>query len=124
MVDTGAKFDKNDTAQTLNFGTMTSGKTLGFDIVLKHNDGYKLSLASSNSGKMKRLNGSQTVSYILKINGSPVSFPGTSSILVATGLGKNPTGGTRLPVSVSLGNLSTAAAGNYRDVVSVTVAVP
>ena len=128
LVDTGAPFVAGDRNQTLNFGTLATGATLGCDIVLQHNSGYRLSMSSANNGQLKNENLAITtfnlVPYSFILNGAPVTLSTISQELIANGSNlQSPIGGTRLPVSVTIGNLVTAKPqpGTYSDVVTITV---
>jgi hypothetical protein len=122
LVDTGSPFNAADVTQDLDFGALTTGKTMGFDLILMYTNGYNLYMSSVNSGSIKSAS-SNTIPYTLNLNGSPVSLS-ASYQSVNTGTGSAPSGGTRLPVSVVIGNVGNAPSGSYTDTVSIKIAAP
>lgn len=121
LVNTGAPFNTSDISQTLNFGALTSGASMGFDLVLGYNAGYKISMSSANAGKIKRTTGTNTIPYTLNMAGNPVTLTTTPTV-VASASGVSPTGGRRLPISVTIGTVGAASPGTYTDTVTFTVA--
>jgi hypothetical protein len=123
LVPSGAAFDLASTSMNLAFGTLTTGKTLGFDAVMKYNAGYKLSVSSQNAGNMFNSATSSKVSYALSANGSAIDLsagPG-SPAQVSTGGGVSPAAGTRIPIAVTIGDISKSLAGNYSDFLTLVV---
>lgn len=121
LVNTGAPFNTADISQTLNFGALTSGASMSFDLVLGYNAGYRISMSSINAGKIKRTGGSNLIPYTLQLSGNAVTL-NTSPTIVATATGVSPVGGRRLPVTVTIGSLGAATPGTYTDTVTFTVA--
>ncbi len=121
LVSSGSAFNANSTSMTLDFGTMYTGESRAFDIVIQTNAGYSLAFSSLNGGNMKHtsLSGA-TIPYLAYVNGSPVAL-GSSSTVVATGSGTSPSGGNRIPVSLAIGSLSNGVSGNYGDSITVSV---
>jgi hypothetical protein len=120
LVSTGAAFNVNSTSMTLDFGTMYQGESKGFDIVIQTNAGYSLSMSSLNGGSMKHVSASASVPYSVRVNGSSFSL-GSGSATVATGSGVSPSGGSRIPVALTIGSLGSSVSGDYRDSITVTV---
>lgn len=123
IVNTGAPFDLSSTTKTLNFGTLTSGEQLGFDLVVKFNAGYRIRISSENNGNLKRVGFSNLISYTLQMNGSPLSLAGSASnpVLLAQGTGVSGAAGLRFGGWVTIGSVTGAVPGNYSDTVTVTV---
>jgi spore coat protein U-like protein len=121
LVASGAAFDQNSTSRTLDFGEMYPGETMGFDIVLKTNAGYSISMQSQNGGAMRHVSVSNgQVPYAMSVGGATVSL-GSGSPNVKSGSGASPSDGIRIPVRVSVGELSNSVSGNYRDVITIAV---
>lgn len=126
LVASGASFNPNDTSETLNFGTLETGASRGFDLRVLSNAGYAISFSSQNNGVLKHANAAvtTTVPYTLTVNGSPknLSSSKTSPITVATGSGQTTTQGVANPIAVTIGAMTNAMAGTYSDVITVTAA--
>lgn len=128
LVSTGGGFDPNSTTQSLNFGTLTQGATLGFDLRVLSNAGFAVTFSSQNNGVLK-LTGSPTspattVSYTLTVNGAAknLSSSQSSPVTVASGSGQTTTSGVANPVAVTIGSVSNKMAGSYSDNITVSVA--
>lgn len=127
LVDTGAPFVVGDRNQALNFGNLVTGAMLGCDVILQHNAGYRLSMSSANGGQLKNTNGALTsfnlVPYSLTLNGSPITLTSLPQEVNSSTNLQSPEAGTRLPVSVTIGNLIVAKPlpGTYSDVVTISV---
>lgn len=120
LVSTGGRFDANSTSMTLDFGTMYTGESKAFDIVIQTNAGYSLSMSSLNGGLMKHVSASGVVPYSIRVNGSSFSL-GSGNTTVTTGSGVSPSGGSRVPVALTVGSIGNSVSGNYRDSITVTV---
>jgi spore coat protein U-like protein len=123
LVPTGASFNAADTAETLNFGTLSAGAQRSFDILVKYNAGYLVRLSSVNEGRLKHQSYSDTVPYTFAVNSTPVSLSGSDTFpaFVAWGWGVSPANGLVLSSSVTIGALGNVRAGSYSDTVTVTV---
>lgn len=127
LVDTGAAYNINDVSQTLDFGNLVMGDVKGFDIVLEYNAGYSISMSSVNAGRIKNtdtsLTSANTIPYTLKLNGNTVALTNTMQIFStsSSALEVSPIGGTRLPVSVTIGTVTGANPGTYVDTVAISV---
>jgi hypothetical protein len=126
LVDTGALYNAADTTQTLNFGNLATGAVRSFDLMLKYNGGYKLSMASLNGSNIK--SGARLIPYTMTINSSGVALSTTPTIVRTYaddgGSLTSPSAGLRLPVSVTMGTVGSSPTGNYTDTVSISVASP
>jgi spore coat protein U-like protein len=125
LVNTGAPYNQSDTTQTLNFGSLSPGQTLGFDIVTVYNSGYKLTLSSANNGKLKHSSQNQFVPYVFKVNGSPLNLSNSQAIpaVLGTGSGTSPPAGLRFAIQVQIGAVSSLA-GTYSDTSVVEISAP
>lgn len=127
LVDTGAVYNAADTSQTLNFGSLVTGAVRSFDLMLKYNGGYKLSMASTNGSVIK--SGVKTIPYTMTLNSGAVTLTTTSTVVRTNasdsgGSATSPTAGLRLPVSVTIGTIGNVPTGTYSDTVAITVASP
>jgi spore coat protein U-like protein len=123
LVSTGFPFDSGATNKTLDFGLLSPGKEMGFDVLLKYNAGYRLRLASENNGVMKHVSGDSTLPYTLSLNNAPISLANSrgGGVEVSTGAGLSPAAGLRFPGRVRIGSFTNARAGSYEDRLTLTV---
>ena len=125
LVNTGGAFNITSTLQTVDFGTLASSASKGFDMVIRSDDGYKVTLQSANKQKMVIQNASYTdkVAYTMTIGGTAVDLTSGAAVSpVAVSGATTAQGGVVLPVVVTLGTLTgKETAGTYQDSVTVTV---
>ncbi len=124
LADTGHEFDATDTSQSLDFGVLELGESLGFDLMVRSNAGYTVTMVSENQGRLK-LEGAQardntTVAYALTVDGLVQDLSGTQPVEVASGVGVTEVGGVRHPVNVTIGSVSGKIAGSYEDNITIT----
>jgi spore coat protein U-like protein len=123
LVAPGGGFDPLALNQWLDFGPLAGGKTHDFDLRVRSNAGYSVSLQSDNGGVLKSQEAGSTdsVPYQLVIGGSPTPLHGKSvSVLQRRAALTSPQGDGH-SVRVIIGQLGNASPGNYRDVITVTV---
>lgn len=123
LVSTGFPFDSSATSKTLDFGLLSAGKEMGFDVLLKFNAGYRLRLSSANNGVMKHASAENTLPYTLYLNNAPVSLrnSGGGGVEFSTGAGSSPPAGMRFPGRVQIGSISNARAGSFEDQLTLSV---
>jgi len=125
LVRSGAPFNINDTAQLIDFGLLSSGEQRGFDLIVRSNNGYAVTMQSENRQVMVHERTpavADTVAYEVVLNGGAVDLSTGAPIQVLSGTGTTPATGISFPMEFTVGNLSgTEAAGTYSDVINVTV---
>lgn len=124
LVDSGAPFNPQDVTQSLEFGALQTGKSLGFDLIVQSNAGYVLSMSSQNNGSLKHAqHANQKVGYSLAVGGvtKDLSASESAPVTVATGSGATPEEGQRHSVRVTIGSVDHKMSGQYQDNVTVTV---
>ncbi|MBI3557667.1 MAG: spore coat protein U domain-containing protein [Deltaproteobacteria bacterium] len=123
LVCTGAGFDPNSTAQSLDFGTLTENAVRTFDIRILTNAGFSVTFASQNQGVLRHTSPDvrTTIPYAVTVNSAFQNLT-NGPVVVATGSGQTTTSGTVNPVSITIGSLKDEIAGNYSDNITVTVA--
>jgi len=119
IVPTGAGFSAS-TSQTLDFGTLATGQAKACDLLVKKNTGATVTFNSANGGVMKAIPTPDTnrIAYIFVANGTTLNLASAANLGLPTGVNST---GMRLPINVTIGDISTAAAGNYQDQVTITV---
>ncbi|MBI5387104.1 MAG: spore coat protein U domain-containing protein [Verrucomicrobia bacterium] len=123
IVPTGGGFDPLATTQLLDFGTLTEGKSLGLDLRVRSNAGYSVSLQSENQGALKNTAAglTDTVPYTMQVGGAVVTFTSQAEVVLARRGVITGATGDAYPVQVTIGPTGDASAGNYRDIVTITV---
>ena len=125
LVRSGAPFNINDTAQLIDFGVLSSGEQRGFDLIVRSNNGYAVTMQSENRQVMVHERApavSTTVAYEVTLNGGDVDLTSSGPVQVLSSTGTTPATGVAFPIEFTVGNLSGAeAAGTYSDVIEVTV---
>ncbi len=123
LVDTSAVFNSVDTTQTLDFGALATGQNKNFDLIMQYNSGFQLSMSSANSNRIKNAT-NDFINYAITLNGSALSLTNALALQTVPGVvnsGVSPVGGLRLPIGVTIGNVTGAKAGTYTDTVSISV---
>lgn len=123
LLDEGRSFDEKETTHTMNFGTLTQGRVGRMDIRVKANLGHKLYMSSLNNGTLKHDRSSDKVTYEMTVAGRRMAMNGsaTKAVLAGKTSGASPEDGTLYQVGVKIGNVSNKRAGNYKDVITVSV---
>ena len=125
LVDSGSAFNIGSNLKTIDFGSMTSGTVRTFDIVVRSNDGYKVSLQSANKQNMVYSDSaaySDKVPYAFKVNGAVVDLSTGLPVSPVAVTGTTSSSGVAMPVVVTLGTRTgNETAGNYKDTVTVSV---
>lgn len=124
LVDSGAPFNRQDVTQTLDFGTLQSGESMQFDMVVQSNAGYEVSMSSQNNGNLQHTSQqSQRVAYTLAVDGTSRDLSSSQSapVVVASGSGATSNNGDRKAVQVSIGSINNKLSGRYSDNITVTV---
>jgi len=123
LVERGGQFDPNRTAITLDYGVMTTGESRGFDLVVKSNSGYKISVSSENNGVMAHIDqSSYQVGYSFGVNGNSLSLIGskTSPIDIYNSSTPSTTTGDVIEIDVSILSTVNKLSGHYNDYIYFT----
>lgn len=128
LVSTGGVYNDNSNVQNLNFGTLSTGQSLAFDILSVSNQNYSVKFSSANNGVLKHSSvPASTVSYTLNVNATPLNLS-TSQLTPVTAISGagccTPDGGTRTPIQVVIGTIGNQLAGPYSDTITVTISSP
>ena len=125
LVRSGAPFNINDTAQLIDFGVLSSGEQRSFDLIVRSNNGFAVTMQSENRQVMvheKAPAVTTTVAYEVTLNGGDVDLSSSGPVQVLSSAGTTPATGIAFPIELTIGTLSGAeAAGTYTDVINVTV---
>jgi spore coat protein U-like protein len=126
LVDSGGSYDPAQTSKTLDFGELTTGEELSFDVRVVSNAGYRLKISSSNNGLLKFTGGSGSpseISYSFYSNGSQIGLSNSSSspVTIASGSGVTSAQGVKVPIRVVIGTVdSNKLPGTYQDYIILT----
>ena len=122
IVNRGQPFVPESVTKELNFGGLEEGKSLGFDLRMRSNAGYTVTIESENNGFLKHtsLNDNSSIPYTFTLGGmlldlsrGPITPISKNVITTAEG---DPYEGL-----VTVGTTKGASAGNYRDTITLTV---
>lgn len=123
LISPGSSFNPNAKGQLLQFDTLAPGKMRDLDMRIRSNAGYRVSLQSENGGVMKNLAPgiNTTIPYTVQAAGQTLNL-GASAVQILRAANRLTTlQGDRHSMSVTIGEISGATAGSYRDVITVTV---
>lgn len=125
LVESGKPFDIGETTQFVNFGILESGAERGFDVVVRSNSGYKVTMQSQNHQLLLHSLAprvADTVAYSVIFNGGGVDLSTGAAEQVISGTGTTPATGTTFPIEFTIGTLSgKEPAGSYSDIINVEV---
>ncbi len=125
LVESGQRFDIGETTQLVDFGTLESGEQRGFDVVVRSNNGYVVTMQSQNRQLLVHARApaiTDTVSYSVIFNGGGVDLSTGAPVQVIAGTGTTPATGIAFSIEFTVGTLSgDEAAGTYSDVINVEV---
>lgn len=120
LVDEGDSFNANSTTKVLDFGLLQKNQQRGADLRVVSNSSYKVNLSSANGGKLKGP-GTSVIHYGLKVNGSNVALP-SSSTSIQIGAGSiTSEEGDRFNLKFQiLDETRNLQSGNYQDNLIIT----
>lgn len=120
LLDEGQAFDASSTSKTMDFGIMQQNQEKGADLRILSNGSYRLNLSSLNNGKL--VQGTQSVTYSLRVNGSSVSLSSSANNPVQIGSGTiTGQAGDLYNLKVKIGeSVANKNAGLYQDVITIT----
>ena len=125
LVESGKTFDIGETTQLVDFGTLESGEQRGFDVVVRSNNGYAVTMQSQNHQLLVHTQAptiAASVAYSVIFNGGSVDLSTGAPVRIITGTGTTPATGTAFPIEFTVGTLSgNENAGTYSDVINVEV---
>lgn len=120
MVDEGTGFNSSSAGRSIDFGDLSQGDSESFDVVIRSNAGYRITMTSSNSGQLKHSSTAAYVPYILRVDSSTKDLSGGGSVEVATSTATTSSFGVSHTVEFEIGAVGWTEEGPYSDVVSVT----
>jgi hypothetical protein len=121
--ESGATFDPKAKSHRLDFGTLTKGKAGGFDLRIRSNAGYHVTLESEHGGVMKHVDPrvAGTIPYVLRVDGAPTGLGRDQQVSLSRRNRLTDSSGDRHELSVIIGAVGGAAAGTYQDNLTVSV---
>lgn len=114
-------FNPTSLNQSLDFGDLTSGKTLATSFLVRSNSGYSISMSSTNGGQLNNtLNSADKIPYSVSVNGSTLTLS-SSPTIIATSSGQTSDSGSAFPFSIITNSQSVQpTSGTYTDSISIT----
>lgn len=124
VLNQGESFRPEAVTKALDFGILTEGKSLGFDLRVRSNAGYQMTLESEGGWRLKHSSGTDPskIPYNLSINGIVANTSGESAVVLARKHVITSAQGDSYPCVVTIGTVDGASAGIYRDNILLTVA--
>ena len=115
-------FDVNKKEKTINFGKLNEGDTKGATLHTRSNAGYRILVRSDNSGALRNVNPSDesAVHYDCFLDGRLVPLDTTDREGLSSSTLTDPLGRLHR-LDFRIGPIGSATAGDYQDVVTVTV---
>jgi spore coat protein U-like protein len=122
FVDLGGIFQENTTTKSIDFGRLVPNQVSRFNMALRTNAGFSVTVVSTNNGRFKHNIQNSYVPYEMFVNNVLVDVTGV--VPVVTGSGQTSLSGLVYPIKVVVGTVGTLAlAGNYSDTLTVTAIV-
>lgn len=125
LVESGRPFDISETTQLVDFGTLESGEQRDFDVVVRSNNGYAVTMQSQNRQLLLHTRSptiTGSVAYSITFNGGGIDLSSGAPVQIISGTGTTPATGTSFPIEFTVGALSgNEPAGTYSDVINVEV---
>ncbi len=122
LVNPGGSFNPSLTSRLIDFGILQAGKFSDFDLRVRSNIGYSVTLSSQNQGNMAHIDPTDTsrVPFSFTANSANVDLSGPAATVINTPLPTSPLG-VPYPMRVTVGAIGNASAGDYRDNITITV---
>ena len=119
----GSPFDPGAKSHAVDFGPLAKGKAKGFDVRVRSNVGYHVTLESENGGVMKNIDPQfkNTIPYLLQVGGKTVTLSSGRQTPISRYNRLTGPNGDRHEVQITVGDINNATAGTYRDHILVTV---
>jgi spore coat protein U-like protein len=115
-------FDVRKKDKAVNFGKLNEGDIKGVTIHARSNGGYRIFLRSDNNGALRNLDpgDTSTVPYDCFVDGQPMPLGRSDREGLASSTPTDPLGRLHR-IDFRIGSVGGATAGDYQDVVTVTV---
>lgn len=121
ITECGAPFDPFSRSRTMSFGNLVTGANRAVDLQVRGTVDYEVIVGSDNAGTMLHtLDKRSAVPYALTINGTSIDL-GRNTVTIATGVGPTGMEGDRYEMRATIGEVAGALAGDYSDVINITV---
>jgi spore coat protein U-like protein len=124
LLASGAPFDPEVRSALMDFGTLQKDDQRQLDLRVRSNAGYRVTLESENSGALRHTKPgvATVVPYTLRFAGAIVNLElGPQTPVLQPGRITDANGDV-YDIAVTIGSVSGAVAGSYRDVITITVA--
>lgn len=119
LIDLGGMFDETKTTKSIDFGSFRTGNLSRFNLSVRTNAGFSITLSSLNGGNFKHVSNAATVPYTIHVNNVLADLTGV--VPVVTGTGQTSLSGLVYPSRITIGNVNpNSVAGSYQDTVTIT----
>lgn len=122
LVNPGGSFNPALTSRLIDFGILQTGEFSDFDLRVRSNIGYSVTLSSLNLGNMAHMTppDPSLIPYTLTANSANVDLSGPATTVINTPLPTSPLG-VPYPMRITVGTIGNASAGVYQDNITITV---
>jgi spore coat protein U-like protein len=122
FVDLGGYFQENTTTKLIDFGKLTSNQVSRFNMAVRTNAGFSITMLSTNNGRFKHTLQNSYVPYTVSLNNVNVDVTGVTPVVA--GSGQTSLSGLVYPIKIVVGAVGVLAlAGSYADTLTVTATV-
>lgn len=119
FTDLGGIYQDNTTSKTINFGTLSTGQVSRFNMAVRTNAGFTITVTSTNTGRFKHATQNSYVPYTMFVNNVLTDM--TGAVPVAVGSGQSSMSGLIFPIRLVVGTVNALSlSGTYSDVITVT----
>ncbi len=122
LVNPGGSFNPLLTTRLIDFGILQTGEFSDFDLRVRSNIGYSVTLSSLNLGNMAHTipPDPSLIPYTFTANSANVDLSGPAATVINTPLPTPPLG-VPYPMRITVGTIGNVSAGNYQDNITITV---
>ena len=122
FIDLGGVFQDNSVTKNIEFGSLRTGNVSRFNMAVRTNAGFSITLASTNAGQFKHSTSATFIPYAVTVNNVAADLSGVTPVV--NGSGQTSLSGLVYPVRVTIGATgSLPIAGTYSDSIVVTAIV-
>lgn len=127
VVNPGGSFTFSDPDYTLDFGFLSEGEQMGFDVIVQANTYYNIEVQSEQGGALEpvSLTGDPSkIDYTLTFNTTDYTLGTSKVVLHENGIPTNPEvnpADGRFPVTITIDPFDWPTSGDYQDILTFTI---
>lgn len=122
FIDLGGVFQDSSLTKNIAFGSLRTGNISRFNMAVRTNAGFSITLASTNAGQFKHSTSATYIPYAVTVNNVAADLTGVTPVV--NGSGQTSLSGLVYPIRITIGTTGTLpVAGTYSDSIVVTAIV-